>query len=376
MILKKLKQLDHDKTRPLWERVFAEDTRDFLNYYYSIKTEDNEIYVIEMDGEIHSMLHLNPYMLRVGKKEEPSRYIVAVATDQGYRGKGYMTELLRKSIRDMYQKKMPFAFLMPAAKEIYYPHNFRFIYDADQWEAKMDSGEAVKIEELMDQSKGKLVKLKKAKMTDCKRLAFFAESVLKEKYQVYASRDWLYYEGLIEEQESQKGGILLVEVAGIIRGCFIYDEEAGFAVREPLFEEGYESVLDEYGLKLVKKEKKKPMIMGRILHVESLLSGMVCKLGMEVNLQFILVDPVIRENNKLFIIKGNSEHLVVRTKPVGHRNTEDVQWISIDALTSVLFGYKSLEAIEEEEQETFSDEFKEEIRKIDVLNRVFLNEIV
>ena len=55
---------------------------------------------------------------------------------------------------------------------------------------------------------------------------------------------------------------------------------------------------------------------------------------------------------------------------------EDVQKISIDALTSVLFGYKTLEKIEEEEQETFSAEFKEAISKIEPLKRVFINEIV
>ena len=53
-----------------------------------------------------------------------------------------------------------------------------------------------------------------------------------------------------------------------------------------------------------------------------------------------------------------------------------MQKISIDALTSILFGYKTLEKIEEEEQETFSAEFKEAISKIEPLQRVFINEIV
>ena len=50
--------------------------------------------------------------------------------------------------------------------------------------------------------------------------------------------------------------------------------------------------------------------------------------------------------------------------------------ISVDALTTILFGYKSLEKVEEEEQEKFSAEFKESISKLQPLNRILLNEIV
>ena len=53
-----------------------------------------------------------------------------------------------------------------------------------------------------------------------------------------------------------------------------------------------------------------------------------------------------------------------------------VQKISIDALTSIVFGYKELEKIEEEEKEIFSAEFKEEISKLIPFSPVFINEIV
>ena len=62
------------KTRKLWEEVFSDDTRAFLDYYYFIKTKENEIWVIEEDGEIQSMLQLNPYQLQVA--EHPFFYAV------------------------------------------------------------------------------------------------------------------------------------------------------------------------------------------------------------------------------------------------------------------------------------------------------------
>ncbi|MGC4017939.1 MAG: GNAT family N-acetyltransferase [Muricomes sp.] len=76
----------------LWEKVFAEDSKKFLDYYYFMKTRDNQIYVIEEDEAIRSMLHLNPYMLQVEEKEFRCHYIVAVATESEYRKRGYMGE--------------------------------------------------------------------------------------------------------------------------------------------------------------------------------------------------------------------------------------------------------------------------------------------
>ena len=135
-ILKKLKPEERGLTRTLWEQVFTEDTKEFLDYYYTEKTKNNEIYVIETDHDIRAMMQLNPYVIQMGKKAVESRYIVAVATEPLYRHRGYMAELLSKTARDLYQQKMPFFFLMPASEKIYYPHNYRFIYAADVWSAK------------------------------------------------------------------------------------------------------------------------------------------------------------------------------------------------------------------------------------------------
>ena len=74
-----------------------------------------------------------------------------------------------------------------------------------------------------------------------------------------------------------------------IKGMFIYDDEAGFSVREPMTAPGYESVFEELGIRFEKQPKKKPIIMARLLHIETLLSCMVC--WEEMNVKFWLVDP-------------------------------------------------------------------------------------
>ncbi len=69
MIIRKLEQSEHIATRKLWEEIFPEDTKAFLDYYYYIKAAKNQIYVVEEDGRICSMLQLNPYRIRLEDKK-------------------------------------------------------------------------------------------------------------------------------------------------------------------------------------------------------------------------------------------------------------------------------------------------------------------
>ena len=248
-ILKKLKPEERGLTRTLWEQVFTEDTKEFLDYYYTEKTKNNEIYVIETDHDIRAMMQLNPYVIQMGKKAVESRYIVAVATEPLYRHRGYMAELLSKTARDLYQQKMPFFFLMPASEKIYYPHNYRFIYAADVWSAKGTDGKELTIQKIVELQNDSGVRLRKAEEKDCKKLGDFAEEVLeKQKIQVYTKRDAAYYMRLLKEEESEKGGILIAEQDGEMRGILVFDEEDGLAVREPLIRKGYEDVFDKAGV--------------------------------------------------------------------------------------------------------------------------------
>ncbi len=102
MKIRKLDQSEHGKTRSLWEQVFSEDSQEFVDYYYYIKTKDNTIYVIEEDDEIRAMLQLNPYQVKLQESVVPSDYIVGVATQAEYRGRGYMRNLLIHALQDQY----------------------------------------------------------------------------------------------------------------------------------------------------------------------------------------------------------------------------------------------------------------------------------
>lgn len=69
MKIEKLEVSQHLDTRKLYEEVFSEDEKSFVDYYYQEKTKDNIIYVVREDDDIQAMLHLNPYTLMVNGTE-------------------------------------------------------------------------------------------------------------------------------------------------------------------------------------------------------------------------------------------------------------------------------------------------------------------
>jgi predicted acetyltransferase len=80
------------RIRPLWETVFAEDSKEFTDYYFAHKAEQNLVFIREVEGTPVSMLHLTPYLTG---ELEPVCYIVGVATDEKFRRQGLMAELLK-----------------------------------------------------------------------------------------------------------------------------------------------------------------------------------------------------------------------------------------------------------------------------------------
>lgn len=364
MNLRKLEKEEHRKTRELWEKIFTEDTKEFLDYYYTRKTVDNEIYVIEERRSIRSMLQLNPYKLRINQRCFTTNYIIAVATEERYRGRGWMGMLLKHVMREMYERKEPFTFLMPAAEAIYYPYDFRFVYRQRQCEVVGKEKQEDAPEILF------------AKESDCAKLAEFANNYLKEK-QVVAVRDKNYYLTLLAEQESEYGGIVIAKREGCIVGIYCYAKGEKYEIREPLFfceddflhavykltgNETEQVKCSAYGA-----ERKVPMIMARILHLEIFLKSFCLKENVDFYME--VADDFIEENNQVFHIAGNMSKGVTSVERGGKRE-DSCGTISIGELTGRLFGYPL------EEDMDLRKELRENLEKFIPLSKVFLNEVV
>ena len=197
MKIRKLETEEKQNTKKLYEEVFSEDSKSFVDYYYEEKLKDNQIYAVEEDGEIQAMLHLNPYELAVNGSKKDVNYIVAVATRESYRKRGYMAGLLKQALNDMYADGETFTFLMPASESIYLPFDFRTVCEQNRsyYDPEEETEEGVVITDAVN--------------ADAEEMAAYMEAQLTQSYQVYAKRSTAYYERLIKEYASD-GGILKI----------------------------------------------------------------------------------------------------------------------------------------------------------------------
>lgn len=128
-MIRYLPEEEKGRSKKLYREAFPEDKDAFVEYYYHDVTENNRILVLEEDGEICSMLHLNPYRISVRGQVTDSYYYVAVATAEKCRHQGMMKKLLHRSLRDIHALGHPFAYLMPVNRAIYEPFGFRIVYE-------------------------------------------------------------------------------------------------------------------------------------------------------------------------------------------------------------------------------------------------------
>lgn len=326
MIVRKLEQKDHGKTRALYEEVFFEDSKGFVDYYYSEKTKDNVIYIVEEDGKICSMLHLNPYTISLKGRETKSYYIVAVATKKEYRKRGFMRALLAKALEDMYEEGILFTYLMPAAEAIYTPYDFRTVYEQTKVLTKgSEKGELVLEEDLL-------------------QLADMANSYLKEHYQLFAKRDVSYYTRLLKEYASEN-----VEV---------FWRKDGDTVKE-------------VWAKMQETNGKAPKIMIRIVDVRKML--MCMSVRMLTAACFTITDPWIEENNRCLSIIG-TEFSGLTLMDSEAKNSEGT--IPVSALSAFLFGAISVEELSKEKGVTMTERLKGELSKFIPISDIYLNEVV
>lgn len=367
MRIRRLEKEEHQKTRTLWEQIFREDSQEFLDYYYTVKAEENVIYVVEEDGDIRSMLHLNPYVMQAGTQTVNTHYIVAVATDERYRKRKYMAALLKAAQQEMREAGEPFAFLMPAAEAIYRPHGFRYVYR--QRQTKLTG----------KKPKENRWEFRPAERKDCESVAEFVNGILTEEQHVFVKRDSRYYETLLKEQASENGGLMLAWEREELAGCFLYAKDREYEIREPVFRKGAEEALAYgiYGLTADDKTEvrcqaygteEKPMIMAKILNIPKMFACMEAE--EEVSLYLEVYDQPDEESLGRFYISGKTMLKAESSAGEPEVPCGKLQKISIGLLTSLAFGYTDLETAE------LTEDFRREWRKIRPLDKVFINEIV
>lgn len=105
------------ETRHLWERSFA-DPKTFIDLYFREKYRKERNETIVRDGRVVAALQKLPYPLTYGGRMLPTSYISGACTDENYRRRGLMGELLIQTHRAMLQENAVLSFLIPATPEL------------------------------------------------------------------------------------------------------------------------------------------------------------------------------------------------------------------------------------------------------------------
>lgn len=321
MMIRYLEQGEKEQCRKLWEEAFPEDRDGFLDYYMKEKASSNRILVWEEQGEILSMLHRNPYVIKAGERKWNCDYIVGVATAKKARRRGYMRSLMTKALQDMKEEGMPFCFLMPANERLYMPFGFTCIFQGPFWELN-DSGkklEAYRLEEKMSEEQA----------------AAWMEKWLSSRFQVYTERTGSYVKTLKEELASECGyleALLDGERIVGIRGLW---GEGNTEQRLLYAEDGYTR----------EKTGHQPPIMARITNLPRFMEAvsLQCAPGVkEMELRLNIQDPVLDENQKTYLW-----NLVNKTSRLADCKKEEegklpLASMDIGELTAWLMGYSHL----------------------------------
>lgn len=357
--------------RPLWEKVFAEDSKAFTDYYFKNKAEHNLVFTRTEGEEIVSMLHLTPYM--TGRMESVC-YIVGVATEEAYRRQGLMADMMKEALKFMKAEGQPFTFLMPANPLYYKPFQFTYIYDKPEWKLNADAlpfrylDVAAKYGaefHLVVKDKGSL-QVKVAKEGDYLKIAGFANQMLKQNADCYMLRGDRYYQVMQQELIAQSGNLFMIEKDGVLKGLLSYvNENEKPGVQEVILDE------DLAFWQLVDAERSKPAIMARILRPEAMLQSLRCEGPVDILVE--ISDSILEENNGIYhLYSGIKDRLVCKKRNQDHADCK----IEMDALTAFVFGYKSAEECFEISDGRDKEEILESLERVNVLKRVFINEIV
>lgn len=206
----------------MYEANFPEDTERLVDYYYTYKTADNRILVMENAGKPEVMIHLNPYVFRIFGQAVPVNYVVAVATDVSARRQGKMAAVMEHALRDMAKEHQPFTFLIPANPAVYRSSGFAFVDSEDYGDY---DAECVR-ERLAFTCRD--YRLRRAETSDIPAMVRFANALLEREYDIFPEHTEAYYRRMMAEMACQDGGlVLLVGENAQIYGIFSYgrDEE-------------------------------------------------------------------------------------------------------------------------------------------------------
>ena len=126
----------------LWDYCFEKKDEPFFQYYFEKYCgKDNMVIggfdkVGDKEG-LRTMLHANPYMLRLRGDEQLVPYLVGIATAPEARGQHLLQPLLETTFEVLRSQGFTFVTLMPISAGIYLPYDFAYCYYRHEYKMPM-----------------------------------------------------------------------------------------------------------------------------------------------------------------------------------------------------------------------------------------------
>lgn len=384
-----------DQIHALWESCFR-DSKEYMEFYETWKVGNNRILGIFDEERLVSMIHLNPYELRIRGKLFSSYYIVGVATDSLYRKRGLMRSLMLSSFENMYEQQQPITYLMPAKESIYLPFDFRTVTEQVrssiplfELNLKVPQPELSAASLKATQSPGSIGIQAQEGEKYYEAMARFANEQMQQEYEIYTERNAYYYRRMLEELIACNGGIQLLVEDSQVQGYVSYAIE-GYKLeileciceaskRELLLQELYETVLQKVSEEEMEASRGvsasvSPTIMVRIIHLPNFLKQLRAKI--RINLCIKVLDQWIPDNEGIYELHvGPSECTVTKHSSESYDECSLDFTCDVADLASLCFGMLSKE--EQTEKLTWNHTSVEHrIQQLSPFRNVYINEIV
>lgn len=348
-------------TRKLWEKIFTDDEKEFLDFYYETKAKDSVVFVISREKNISqesivAMLHLTPYAAALrrnpplpGADKVPCmadivkadvNSISKLATDEMYRNRGYAKKLIASALEYQNCMKVPFTFVKSENDAFFEKYGFSYIYDKTKYELnkniisedmlrRAEQGEKVVIED------GVIIETVEKK--ELLTLAHFVNANLCKIYGLFNIRSAIYYEKLQKELMAKGGNIYQIVKDNQLLGYFTYINKCTESVIEVVFADEYYE--DKYFYKTTDKE---PAVMARVVNLPEMLKYIRSK-G-KVTIAVRVIDPIMVDNDGLFIwyIDEKGSHMVKQDEDEAGLKYRPEITVTIGELTAFFFEYIKL----------------------------------
>lgn len=346
------------QVKNLWKYCF-DDTDEYMDYYFTKRYEFENNYIIKDADEVISSLMANKYSLKINDEIKSVSYIVGVSSSPVYRGGGYASILINRTLYDLYEKGEDITMLMPIDSYIYTRYGFANIYNMLELDIAIDR-----------------IKVSKTNL----KAAYYEDDKMEDIIEIYnicisniASyfvRDASYFQNMIDEVKLEGGNIVICyEDNKPISYMIFYPKheggETGF-VREmfSLKKSGYDKLMEivkshftQIKRVIIHSHEKsnifhyfnadnkitykiKPFMMSRVLNAKKIFQEQINENLRYVsfeggNLKIKLIDDIIHENNRIFEIRSNKDNGFILDIS---DSTEDFE-MSIYDFSRLVFGY-------------------------------------